>query len=572
MKLRTRFLLLTVIAVLGPLAVLLLVVRQEMGSRLTAEYRTRVSTLIETAERSLSEEEDRLWAGMGLLEAELGTDPRIRQFLSGDSDLASVVPFAAALAADRADVDWFVLQDAEVVLAYGLALGQGSADGGLIAIPQEAVRAGSAGATRAGGADALAALITGMHPDNPGQARVGADQTAPVATILGARDVLVDGRALRLVSGRWLGPDFWSDLAPDPAMAAGLVVDGDLTAGTSTSGLSRDLPVGWLQAGAVERASLRVAHSLGDLQVILDSLDRWFTGAFLAMALMGLGGAWYAASQVTRPIEQLTEATAGVELDRASPRFLAVRRDEIGRLSRTMESMVRRMRSSAAQVRAAERKAALGDFARQANHDIKNGLTPIANVVAHLGEATDDPGELARIFAEREKSLQSGIAYLRELSGAYGRISSRSEARMLDAVPLVRETVASLAAADPRIRFSGAGSAHLQGDPLGVRRIVENLVTNAQDSLGSNGGRIDVSVSHDDESVFLKVRDNGPGIPTEVQDRLFEDFFTTRATGAGLGLSIVRRLVLDLNGSVRVASSPGEGAEFIVEIPAAAKT
>jgi signal transduction histidine kinase len=234
-----------------------------------------------------------------------------------------------------------------------------------------------------------------------------------------------------------------------------------------------------------------------------------------------------------------------------------------------MEAMVRRLRSSASRIRTAERKAALGDFARQANHDIKNGLTPISNVVSHLAEVSQDPQELARVFEERSTSLDSGIAYLKELSGSYARISSRSDLRDIDLVPIVKDTVSALAAADSRVHLTVPKAIRAEADPLGVRRIVENLVTNALDSLPSGSGRVDVTLVQDEGRAVLRVKDNGPGIPENIQERLFEDFFTTRADGAGLGLSIVRRLVLDLNGGVRVASKPGNGAEFIVDIPIA---
>jgi signal transduction histidine kinase len=69
--------------------------------------------------------------------------------------------------------------------------------------------------------------------------------------------------------------------------------------------------------------------------------------------------------------------------------------------------------------------------------------------------------------------------------------------------------------------------------------------------------------------VGIEVADDGPGIPTTELDRIFEDFYTTRPGGTGLGLSVVRRLVTDLGGHLRVESRVGEGSRFVVELPAA---
>jgi signal transduction histidine kinase len=542
-RLRSQLLLLIGASVLVPLAILLALVREEMSVRLTEEYRERVTALIDSAEDRLEVEQADLLRGVGQLEGELAADPRLLEWLGGDSSWTAVLPSIGDLAADRSGVDWFVLADGDGQEFLGSGIGAGAAEG----LPWQ------------GRSLLPASLGSGDSVDRP--IILASSLVALQATLLGDTPV-------RLLAGRRLDDAFWSGLTAHPAMATGLVVDGRLLAGRSLSGLSSDLDVTWLNDSfRPEEASIRVAHDLGHLGTVLDSLDRWFLGAFIAMTVIGLLGAWLAASRFTRPVVQLADATASVDLDHASPRFLATRRDEIGRLSRTMEAMVRRLRSSASRIRAAERKAALGDFARQANHDIKNGLTPISNVVSHLAEVAADPAELSRVFSERSKSLDSGIAYLRELSGSYARISSHSDLREMDVVPIIRETLAALSAADPRVHLTVPKSARADIDPLGLRRIVENLVTNALDSLPPGSGRVDVILEHDASLVRLRVKDNGPGIPLDIQDRLFEDFFTTRTEGSGLGLSIVRRLVLDLNGSVRVASEPGHGSEFIVEIP-----
>ena len=104
-------------------------------------------------------------------------------------------------------------------------------------------------------------------------------------------------------------------------------------------------------------------------------------------------------------------------------------------------------------------------------------------------------------------------------------------------------------------------------DPLALRRITDNLVTNALEASGE--GTVRVSVRTSGRHVEIEVSDRGPGIPEEDQARVFDDFFTTREEGGGLGLSIVRRLVLDMNGSVDLDSRTGEGTTFTVRLPVA---
>ncbi|MFO7586550.1 MAG: ATP-binding protein, partial [Gemmatimonadota bacterium] len=106
---------------------------------------------------------------------------------------------------------------------------------------------------------------------------------------------------------------------------------------------------------------------------------------------------------------------------------------------------------------------------------------------------------------------------------------------------------------------------------LVLRRILENLVGNAVDAARAGGGHVTVTVAPagDGEHVRVDVADDGPGLAFDELARVFEDFFTTKPGGTGLGLSVARRLANDLGGSLKAESAPGEGSRFSVELPAA---
>ena len=112
-------------------------------------------------------------------------------------------------------------------------------------------------------------------------------------------------------------------------------------------------------------------------------------------------------------------------------------------------------------------------------------------------------------------------------------------------------------------------------DPTGLRRIFENLVRNATEAM-PDGGRLEVRAALgsgnelDEAEVVVTVADSGVGIDPENLDRIFNDFFTTKDEGTGLGLSNVRRLVGDYGGRIAVTSPPGHGTTFTVTFPAAA--
>jgi signal transduction histidine kinase len=548
-KLRSQLLTVMLITVLLPLGVLLLAVRMEMGTRLTAEHDHRVSQQIATVTDDLSRERDVLDAAALSSVADLRSDTQLRRALGGDPAWLPVLPAIGLRTLARARLDLLLLLDSD----GSTRLASARLDQQVVSIPLSAESM-----------DWLEPSETPIVASIPSSAGVG-------YYLVRGREVVIDSVAFQLQLGRLIDDAYLNRLVPDSSLSAGLISEGRLLAGSSVSGLTRDIPA-FVRAvgGATQRvAALRVAHRLGELEAILLSLDRWLLAAFGLVALATMAGAWWIAGRFTRPITELAESTATIELRGTGSRFLARRRDEIGRLSRTLDAMVKRLRASAAGLQKAERRATLGDFARQANHDIKNGLTPIKNVFAHLDEVAGDAEELKRIFGERRSSVESGIDYLGVLATEYARISTRTDVRQIDVTDVAREAVATSAAGDSRVRFSGTSSTAL-ADPLAIRRIVENLVTNALDSMVDGSGTVDVLVEpiRPAGGTRLSVSDTGAGIPEEIQALLFQDFYTTKENGIGLGLSIVRRLVLDMNGELRVESAPDEGSTFIIELPA----
>jgi len=158
------------------------------------------------------------------------------------------------------------------------------------------------------------------------------------------------------------------------------------------------------------------------------------------------------------------------------------------------------------------------------------------------------------------------------LLSRYGRAGFRRDLGPLDAWEAVRTVVdVVLPATGRRVEFQ----LHLCGDGTlecvaeEFNQVLTNLVQNAIEAAPEEGGQVRVSGRVDGDDVVLSVKDNGPGIPPEVQERLFTPFFTTKGPGRGmgLGLTIVRRVIQGLGGALQVVSTPGNGAEFIVRVP-----
>ncbi|WP_438043920.1 sensor histidine kinase [Sorangium sp. So ce128] len=106
-------------------------------------------------------------------------------------------------------------------------------------------------------------------------------------------------------------------------------------------------------------------------------------------------------------------------------------------------------------------------------------------------------------------------------------------------------------------------------DPLRIRQVIVNLVTNAREATSgtSEGDEILVRGRRQDEGYRIEVLDRGAGIPEEARERLFEPFFTTRRDGTGLGLAVCYGLVTAHGGTIRAEPRPGGGSQFVIDLP-----
>lgn len=346
--------------------------------------------------------------------------------------------------------------------------------------------------------------------------------------------------------------------------------------------------------GAGQTAALVITQSLEPLHELQASIDRWFLVVTGSAAVMAFVLAAWASARLSRPLAELARRTRRLDLDRLDVPFRSQRRDEVGTLARTLDALTDRLRASISRLRDAERRAAIGDIARQVNHDVRNGLTPIRNVVHHLAEvARNSPADLPGVFLDRQRTLDASVDYLHSLAGNYARLSPRLERCACDVAASVRELLNRLPESD-RSRVRAAVAPNLppvNADPVALRRILENVVTNALESIEPNRGQLTISARDEctqgtgaadggsgehaetratrgSRTVRIVVADNGHGMTSDEMSKIFDDFYTTKARGTGLGLSIVRRLVNDLGGRINVDSQPDEGTRFTIELPA----
>jgi signal transduction histidine kinase len=298
----------------------------------------------------------------------------------------------------------------------------------------------------------------------------------------------------------------------------------------------------------------------------VDSVTDVLLFAVPAMIILVALAAWYFTGRALKPVEAIraeAESITGTTMHRRVPE--PDTDDEVGRLARTMNAMLDRLERSAQKQR---------QFVSDASHELRSPLASIRTnleVALHNPQRADWPAVAQRALAE-DVRMEDTVSELLDLA----RLDEAEEPAPLDTLPevdldelVLDDTVQQRRVPIDTARVS-AGRVHGRREQL--QRVVRNLLDNAARHAES---MVAVGLVTDDHTVELTVDDDGPGIPADDRQRVFERF--TRlddgrardAGGLGLGLSMVRAIAEHHGGTVEIEDAPLGGARLRVRLPAA---
>jgi len=285
----------------------------------------------------------------------------------------------------------------------------------------------------------------------------------------------------------------------------------------------------------------------------------------------------FLARTIARPLRRLALAAHRVRLGRARevqvPR-LPSRRDEIGTLARALSDMSMALR---------QRIDATEAFAADVTHELKNPLASLRSAVDSL-DLVQDPAlqrQLIGVIRDDVGRLDRLITDISEASRVDAELA-RARFERVDLGQMIEGLVSSREArgknGDVRLAYARPhkGVAVVFGDGSRLTRVVENLVDNAI-SFSPPGGLVQVAATRDDDDVLIRVEDEGPGVPAEAREVIFNRFHSIRPEGeafgrhSGLGLAIAKAIVEGHNGTIEVSDRDNapSGARFQIRLRAA---
>lgn len=323
---------------------------------------------------------------------------------------------------------------------------------------------------------------------------------------------------------------------------------------------------------------LLVGSSGRELAALLNRI-RWSGLAFGGLGLaIGFILSYLIAARVTRPVEQLAQAARAVAAGDWDVRLDHVSAPgEIDALARSFETMTRQLLDQRERLLQAERVAAWRELARRLAHELKNPLFPLRITIDNLRKAKAlPPGEFDEVFEESVTTLTAGLSNLTTVIARFSDFA-KMPAPEPRAVSLNDVVMQSLQLFRAQIEQPGRPSISvvtdldpsigtISADPEQLARALQNLLLNAIDAM-PQGGQLTVRTRQTAGAIHLEVSDTGEGLTEEERRRLFTPYYTTKQHGTGLGLAIVQSVVADHAGKVSVASEPGRGTAFLIELP-----
>ncbi len=410
---------------------------------------------------------------------------------------------------------------------------------------------------------------------------VGPRTMASILVVEAARSARDGGHEVHVLVGRQLDADLAESVRRPGQIDARLVAASDgrelIPPSTSWAGLGTPpLRIALTGPDGEAVAWLEVAVWDRNLAALLDEVT--LVAAVMAAAALFLTillGA-LVARRITRGLDLLVtgaQAAAKGDLDHRVP---MTSKDEIGQVGRAFNLMMEDLRSAGERLVIAERIAAWQEIARRLAHEIKNPLTPIQMAMDTLRKVwRKQHPSFGEILEESTATVLEEVERLKRIVSEFSDF-----ARLPKPAPMptdINEVVAGALAlyegATPVERRLGEGLPTLEVDKGQMTQVLLNLVENARDAIaGREDGKIVVTTrkGENGDRVELTVEDNGPGVPSDIRDRVFTPYFTTKQGkgGTGLGLAIVHRIVSDHGGRIMVGEVPGGGgARLVVELP-----
>lgn len=279
---------------------------------------------------------------------------------------------------------------------------------------------------------------------------------------------------------------------------------------------------------------------------------------------------------LTEPLRILQESFARVKFGEHNQSISYDKEDEIGALVKEYNQKLAELELTAQQLAKSERESAWREMAKQVAHEIKNPLTPMKLSVQQLLRSFDpnDPESEERLKRVANSMIEQ-IDALTKIANEFSNFAKMPQLmnERMNIVPVIEGVCQLFADSGVKVTFESY-SDQVDGDIDKDQfvRVFNNLIKNAVQSIPADvKGEIQVRILSKGDKIVIEIEDNGQGIPEEMRAKIFVPYFTTKGTGTGLGLAMVKQIIENHAGSIYFDSEEGKGTIFTITLPKSKK-
>jgi signal transduction histidine kinase len=307
----------------------------------------------------------------------------------------------------------------------------------------------------------------------------------------------------------------------------------------------------------------------------LDSFIIIFGEVYFLILIIAIIFSYLISVYITKSLSEIGKKIKLTRLDKTNTKIqIKARSNEVNILVESYNKMVGMLNESVEKLSKSNKEQAWREMAKQVAHEIKNPLTPMRLSVQSFQRNFDiNDSEIDTKLDEFSKTLIQQIDTMSTIASAFSNFAEMP-AQQGEKINIIETTRLALKIfKEKHITFNSEhGNIQVSIDRTQMVRIVTNLIKNAVEACGSiEDPLIQVIIKKKNKKVVIDISDNGIGISKEIKSKIFEPKFTTKTSGMGLGLGMVKNLVSSYGGSISFKSKINLGTSFIISFPISSK-
>ena len=286
---------------------------------------------------------------------------------------------------------------------------------------------------------------------------------------------------------------------------------------------------------------------------------------------LGIWLSWVISNNLTKAVTKFSNIITKITLLDEDPQPIKYyQNDELNQLVKAYNRMILQIKDQKERLSFKEKEVAWREMAKQVAHEVKNPLTPMKLTIQNFERKFDptDP-KIQDKVKNLSRTIVDQIDLIATVASAFSQFAQLPEKNneIFDINEEIRNIINVFS--DESIYFhSNKIVIMIEMDKIYLSRIITNLVANARQARNTDKESvINVNVEQRHKRIIIDVEDNGVGIPEDMYDRIFEPNFTSKTSGTGLGLTMVRKMVEEYKGEISVKSEIGKGSTFTISLP-----